>query len=183
MEWSKKVLLGTIGYHNLSNHSIGPILCDQMRTLDWSGHISIEEMNWGPIAIIQWFQALETPFDRVILFSAIHRKERDVGDVTIFKWRGGTPEPKDIQARIGDAVTGVISPENLLIIGEHFGIWPAETFLVDVEPGSEKAGPTLSTEVAERVIEYFDLLRKLCLQGEESDEKFAILYGDQMPIE
>ncbi len=182
MEWNKRILIGTIGYHNLSNHSVAPFLFEKIKALPWAQHVTVEEFNWGPIAIVQWFQALEQSFDRVILFTAISREERQIGELTIFKWGGRTPSPEEIQARIGDAVTGVISPENLLVIGEHFGIWPKELYLVDVEPGPEKAGPELTTEVGERVMEYFDTLHKVCQFGEQSDEKFAILYGDQMPV-
>lgn len=183
MEWSKRTLLGTIGYQNLSNHSIGPMLLEELQAKDWAKHITIEEMNWGPIAIVQWFQSLDKPFDRVVLFTAIERAKREIGDVSIFRWGGRTPNDKGIQACIGDAVTGVISPENLLIIGEHFKIWPEEVFIVDVEPGPEKAGTTLTTEVGERVVEYMDTLEIVCREGWQSDENFAILYGDQISVE
>jgi hypothetical protein len=32
--WNKKTLVGTIGYHNLSNHSIAPMLIEQIRALE-----------------------------------------------------------------------------------------------------------------------------------------------------
>ena len=180
MELNKRTLLGTIGYHNLSNHSIGPLLLEEIRKLEWAKNITVEEMNWGPIAIIQWFQTLLNPFERVVLFTAIKREGRAIGDVSVFRWGGKTPGDKDIQARIGDAVTGIISPENLLIIGEYFKIWPEEVYLVDVEPGPEIAGPTLTIEVGDRVIEYFTILKTVCLEGWQSDKNFTILCGDQM---
>jgi hypothetical protein len=181
--WSKRTLLGTIGYQNLSNHSIGPILLEEIRSKDWANHITLEEMNWGPIAIVQWFQSLDKPFDRVVLFTAIERAKREIGDVTIFRWGGKTPSDKRIQACIGDAVTGVISPENLLIIGEHFKIWPEEVYIVDVEPGPENAGTTLSVEVGERVVEYLEILEIVCREGWQSEKNFAILYGDQISVQ
>lgn len=180
MEWSKRTVLGTVGYQLLSNHSIASILTETIRARDWAKHITLEEMNWGPIAIVQWFQSLETPFDRVVLFTAIERKKRKIGDVTIFRWGGRTPSDKGIQACIGDAATGVISVENLLIIGEYFKIWPEEVYIVDVEPGPENAGITLSTEVSERVLEYLDILEIVCREGWQSEDNFAVLYGDQL---
>ena len=63
----KKILVGTIGYHNLGNHSLGPASLPMLQTLSWPEGVEVEEMNWGPIAIVQKFQALQTTYHRVIL--------------------------------------------------------------------------------------------------------------------
>ena len=180
MDWNKRTVLGTIGYHNLSNHSIAPLLHEKIKQLEWAKHISVEEMNWGPIAIVQWFQSLEIPFERVVLFTAIQRPKRKIGDVTIFKWGGKTPNEREIQARIGDAVTGVISPENLLIIGEYFKIWPQEVYMIDVEPGPEKAGETLTPKVGEKVMDYLKTLEIVCQHGCTNNDNFVTLQGDKI---
>ena len=180
VDWNKKTVLGTIGYHNLSNHSIAPLLIEKIKQLEWAKNVTVEEMNWGPIAIVQWFQTLEIPFERVVLFTAIQRPKRKIGDITIFKWGGGIPDDKEVQARVGDAVTGVISPENLLIIGEYFKIWPKEVYLVDVEPGREKAGETLTTKVGEKVMDYLKILELVCKNGCQVDKNCVILQGDKI---
>ncbi len=177
MGWNKKTLLGTIGYHNLANHSIAPMLIENIRALDWAGNIAVEEMNWGPIAIVQWFQSLEVPFERVVLFTAIERPHRNIGDITVFRWGGGLPDDRTVQACVGDAATGVISPVSLLIIGEYFKIWPEEVYIADVEPGPERPGPFLTPEVGEKVIGYFDLLEKICRDGYQCND---FLYGDKI---
>ena len=38
-------------------------------------------------------------------------------------------------ARIAEAVMGVVSLENLVVIGEHFKIWPDDVRVVEIEPG------------------------------------------------
>ena len=121
------ILIGTVGYHLLRNHSVGPILLPQLNKKTWNDKVAIEEMNWGPIAIVQYFQTLEISFDRVIFLVALERLERKIGDITVYQWLGQLPDEKQIQACIGDAATGVISIENLLVIGEFFKIWPKES--------------------------------------------------------
>ncbi len=158
---NKNVLIGTVGYHLLSNHSVGPILLPQIRSIPWDGSVTVEEMNWGPIAIVQYFQTLKKPFDRVIFLVAIERPERNIGDISVFQWMGHLPFEKQIQACIGDAATGVISIENLLVIGEHFKIWPEEVFLVDVEPGAEQSGEHLTAEVDAKIPEILRILKDL----------------------
>ena len=158
---NKNVLIGTVGYHLLCNHSVGPMLLPQLQSISWNGSVTVEEMNWGPIAIVQYFQTLEKPFDKVIFLVAIERPERKIGDISVFQWMGHLPSEKQIQACVGDAATGVISVENLLVIGEHFKIWPKEVFLVDVEPGAEQAGEHLTAEVDAKIPEILRILGEL----------------------
>jgi hypothetical protein len=176
----KKVFIGTVGYHNLCNHSIGPALLPQLQKMTWAPGVDIEELNWGPIAIVQKFQSFPTPYDRVILISAIERPGREIGDITVFQWQGKLPDEELIQRCIGDAVTGVISVENLLIIGEHFKIWTGETLLVDVEPGPEQVGEDFTEEVQHVIPDLILTLQHLSTADKAELIKFKPLYGDSL---
>lgn len=176
----KKILIGTIGYHNLGNHSFGPVLLPQLQKLEWPETVELEEMNWGPIAIVQKFQSLPVAYDRVILLAAIERPGRHVGEITNFQWKGALPDPEMIQACIGDAVTGVISVENLLIIGEHFKIWPEQTFIVDMEPGPEIAGVEFTDAFQLAIPAVIHNIQQLCIANPADSIKFKELYGDNL---
>lgn len=165
MESNKRIFVGTVGYHVLRNHSVGPILLPQLKQINWPSGVDVDELNWGPIAVVQHFQALAQPYDRVIILTAVRREGRQVGDISVFRWEGGLPGEEQIQACVGDAATGVISIDNLLVIGEYFKIWPEELFVVDVEPGPEQAGEELSPEVAEKVPEIFRFIQLLAKEG------------------
>ncbi|MEO7905709.1 MAG: hypothetical protein ABIT06_01935 [Saprospiraceae bacterium] len=176
----KKIFIGTVGYHNLRNHSIGPAILPQLQEMHWPPGVDIEELNWGPIAIVQKFQSHPVIYDRVILISAIERLGRKQGEITLFQWHGGLPDPELIQRCIGDAVTGVISVENLLIIGEHFKIWTGETILVDIEPGPEEAGETFTPEVQSIIPELIMVLQNLASIDSLELTNFKALYGDTL---
>lgn len=163
---NKKVLIGIIGYHNLRNHSVGPIIQPQLEELEWPEVVDIKEMNWGPIAITQEFESMGVPYSKVVFLCALERPGREVGEITCFKWNGLLPSEKQIQACIGDAVTGVVSIENLLIIGEHFDIWPQEVYVVDVEPGPEQSGPHLTPKMEAQIPAVVDSVRTLSLENE-----------------
>jgi len=177
---SGKVFIGTVGYHNLSNHSIGPALLPQLQKMQWREGVDIDELNWGPIAIVQKFQSLPTHYDRVILLAAIERPGRNIGDITVFQWMGKLPDEELIQRCIGDAVTGVISVENLLIIGEHFKIWTGETFVVDVEPGPEQAGENFTEEMQQAIPDLILTLQHLSDADNKELINFKALYGDTL---
>ncbi len=176
----KKIFIGTVGYHNLRNHSIGPALLPQLQKMQWPEGVELDELNWGPIAIVQRFQSLPTPYDRVILIAAIERPERKIGNITVFKWMGKLPDQELIQRCIGDAVTGVISVENLLIIGEFFKIWQGETFVVDVEPGPEEAGEDFTEEMQQAIPDLILTLQHLSNANSIQITNFKPLYGDTL---
>lgn len=176
----KKTFIGTVGYHNLRNHSIGPALLPQLQKMQWPVGVDVDELNWGPIAIVQKFQALPAPYHRVILIAAIERPERKIGNITVYKWMGNLPNEELIQRCIGDAVTGVISVENLLIIGEHFKIWTGETFVVDVEPGPEEAGEDFTEEMLRAIPDLMATLQHLCNADSTKIINFKPLFGDTL---
>ena len=142
----RRVLVGTVGYHLLRDYSIGPHLLPRLRALDWPLGVEVDELNWGPIAVVQQFETLPQPYDRVVILVATD-SGREPGTITVQRWCGGLPSIAAIQDRVAEAVTGTISVHNLLIIGEYFRIWPSEVFLIDVQPGIEEAGETFTPEV------------------------------------
>lgn len=180
MELNKRTLIGTVGYQLLRNHSVGPILLPEIIALPLPSNVVVEEMNWGPIAIVQYFQTLPIHFERVVFLVAIERKGRKIGDIDIFHWKGELPSETQIQACIGDAATGVISVENLLVIGEFFKIWPKEVYLLDVEPGREIAGEHLSKKVMLKVPEILQTLQNLAKRGLENQNSVGILKGNEL---
>lgn len=180
MVLNKRVLVGTIGYQLLGNHSVGPNLLPEIKQMGWPEGVTVEEMNWGPIAIVQYFEALEKSFDRVVFLVAIERPNRMVGEIEVFKWMGGLPSEKQIQACIGDAATGVISVENLLVIGEFFKIWPSKVFLVDVEPGPEKAGEFLTQDVQNKVPEILRILEEVSINEDKAIDNIELLNGNSL---
>ena len=157
---ARRVLIGTVGYHLLRDYSIGPNLLPQLHAMEWPNGVVIDEMNWGPVAIVQQFETLPEPYDRVIILTATDLG-KPPGAITLRLWRGGLPTVEQIQDRVSEAVTGTISAENLMIIGEHFKIWPKETLLCDVQPGPEEAGETFTPEVEAVVPQVLETLQQL----------------------
>ncbi len=143
MSEAKRVFIGGVGYTNLRDLSIGPVMVPELQRLEWPAGVEIDDLSpGGPIAAVHRFR--ETPpYDRVVLVGAVGRG-RQPGQVYRYCWDGSLPDREEIQMRITEAVTGVISLDNLLIIGGHFGIWPPDVVVVEVEPRDEDWGPEFS---------------------------------------
>jgi hypothetical protein len=128
-----RTIIGIVGYYGfVRGYPLGPELMERLRALPSLDDVEIREMNWGPVAIVQDFQAqAETP-ERVVLVGALDRGLA-VGTVTCRRWAGGALDPAAVQQRMFEAVTGVISLDNLLVIGTQFSVWPDETFTVELQ--------------------------------------------------
>lgn len=143
-----KIAIGLVGYyHFVRGYPIGPELSERLKKLDGDDFtVDVKDMNWGPIAIVQDFQASTFNYDRVILISAVDRG-LSPGSVTCRHWQGGKLDTLAVQDRVFEAVTGIISIDNLLIIGEHFGIWPKELITIEVQLSETAFGDLVLSEL------------------------------------
>lgn len=130
--------------------------------MTWPEGVLVEEMNWGPIAIIQRLESEREPFQRIVFLSALE-SDRPEGTLTLYRWCGGLPSLEAIQARVAEAVTGVINLANLLILGEYYRVWPEQVFIVDLAPGPESPGGYLRPAARQRVPEVLESVKDLAL--------------------
>lgn len=143
-----RVAIGLVGYYQfVRGYPLGPELKERLETVAWpEGAVAIKEMNWGPIAIVQDFQANPVVYDRIVLVGAVDRG-LETGTVTCRQWVGGKLDVMAVQDRVFEAVTGIISLDNLLVIGEHFGIWPRELIVIEVQLPDNSIGNLILDEL------------------------------------
>lgn len=156
------VLVSGIGYSNLGDMSFGRVLLSTLVEMDWPPHVHVEDLNYGPIMIYQMLEASAIKYGKVVLVAAAKR-EREPGTLEIYRWNGRLPEEAEIQARIEEAITGVIDLDNLLIVCKHFGVLPDDVTIVEVEPQTEEWGLDFSPVVAAKVNEAINAVRDQAL--------------------
>ncbi len=158
------VLVSGIGYSNLRDMSFGRVLLNDLAAMEWPPHVRVEDLNFGPIMILQWLEESPVKYERLVLVNAA-RRGRAPGTLEVYRWHGQLPDEAEIQARVEEAVTGVIDMENMLIICQHFGELPREVTIIEVEPLNESWGPEFSPPVAARVEEALDIVRREATKG------------------
>ncbi len=154
------LLIAGVGYSHLRDLSFGTEMVERLQAMEWPNDVRIEDFGYGPIAILHWFE--ETPgqrFERAIFVGAMERN-REPGTLATYDWIPHALDPDDVQARIREAVTGVISLENLLIIAQHFDILPRRTTVVEIEPPDKEFGLSLSPLGEERMTEVIAWIRR-----------------------
>ncbi len=153
------ILVAGVGYQHLSDLSFGSVMVERMKTMEWPEEVQIEDFGWGPISILHWFE--ESPgrkFGRAIFAGAVERG-REPGQLYTYAWLADKPDPEVVQERISEALTGVISLENLLIIAHHFEALPADTSVIELEPVEQEWGSELSEAGRQRLEEALAWIR------------------------
>jgi hypothetical protein len=85
-----------------------------------------------------------------VLVGSVERG-RPPGAVTAYRWDGQLPPRDEIQERVSEAVTGVISLENTLIVCGALGGLPDEVRVVEVEPKDQGWGEGFSRTIERRL--------------------------------
>ncbi len=150
MNEAVRVLVGGVGYRNLRDHSLGPWFTDEFAWRSGDG-VEIEDVSYHPVGLSQNLTDRK-PYDRVVLVGAVARG-RPPGTVQAYRWSGELPPPEEIQARVAEAVTGVISLDNVLTVVGAFGGFPDDVRVVEVEPADEGWGEGFSPQVTARLEE------------------------------
>ena len=141
-----RTLIGGVGYSYLRDGSLGPLVVADLARQPWPDGVLVEDLSYGPIAVMQRLQDADPPFDRLVLVAAV-RRGRPPGMVTAYRWDRRLPDPEEIQARVAEAVTGVISLDNVLVVVGFFNALPDDVSVVEVEPLDEGWGDGLSDVV------------------------------------
>jgi Ni,Fe-hydrogenase maturation factor len=91
-----------------------------------------------------------SPYERIIFVAGVKRN-RPPGTLHCYRWEHQLPSVDDIQARVAEALMGVISLENLLVIATYFGKLPRDVVVIEVEALDDTWGEGL-TPVVEAVL-------------------------------
>lgn len=159
-----RTLLGSVGYWFLRDGSLGPVVVGEIGAGPWPPHVSVEDLSYGPIAVVQRLQEARPPFGRLVLVAAVARGRRP-GTVTAYRWDGALPPESEIQARVAEAVTGVISLDNLLVVAGFLEALPPEVLVIEVEPEDEGWGEGFSAPVEAARAPVVSAIRALALGG------------------
>lgn len=159
-----RILVGGVGHFNLSDFSAGPELSQRLEAQPWPAHVVVEDLSYGPVSICHRLREEQPGFDRWLLTGAVQRG-RAPGTVTAYRWDGVQPETDAIQARVAEAVTGVVGLDNLVIVAAGLGAAPPETLIVEIEPLTEAFGDEFSAPVASALQQAMKVIRGIVLEG------------------
>lgn len=142
---TRRILVAGVGYGNLRDLSVGPLLVERWRGQAWPPAVELEDLSFGAVAVLHWFQA-NPPFSAAIFVAAAPRGGCP-GSVHRYTWDGPRATADEVQQRVAEAVTGIISLDTLLTVVGYFGGLPPTVIVVEVEPRDRAWGTALSPVV------------------------------------
>ncbi len=145
-----RVLIGGVGYRYLRDGAVGIYITDRLAAAATNG-LEIEDLGYHPVGFTQNLQDRPV-YDRIVLVGAVARG-REPGTVTSYRWDHVLPSKQEIQERVSESVTGVISLDNLLIVTEAFGAFPEDVRVVEIEPADEGWGDGFSPVIEDKLEE------------------------------
>lgn len=130
MATHSRTLIAGVGYSNLRDCSVGPVLATRLAQRDWPASVEVEDYGFGAIDALHKLRA--AGYDRAVFYGSMDRGDPP-GTIRRYRFAGGH-EPAVVQERVAEAAQAIISLENTLIIAGHFGALPEETLVFEVEP-------------------------------------------------
>jgi hypothetical protein len=153
--------VGSVGYFNLSDLSAGPLVVEGLQDEGVPDDVSLFDLSYGgPIATVHRLNESEPPFDRLVLVGAVDRGARKVG-YRWYRWAGKLPPADEVQARIAEAVTGVLDLDSFPIIAQQFDALPPDVRIVEIQALATEAGLEPSPELRALLPELRRLVRRL----------------------
>ncbi len=140
--------------------SFGQVLLPFLGKQNWTEGFDLENLSFGAIAVLQWFQDHPGKYDRVIFVSAAEREGRKPGTLDVYKWDFAPLNEEVVQECVGESVTGIISLDNLMQILQYFEVLPPEVFVLDLEPVDSEIGFECSPEITERFDEFTEIIKE-----------------------
>lgn len=155
-------LISGVGYHDLRDYSVGPWVARTLAADGWPPEIAVENHSYNPVAVVHRLQEEEPRFERWIVAGSA-RRGREPGSSVLYRWDGELPGDEEVQARVAEAVTGVVDLDNLLIVAAAFEAAPPVVVVAEVEPEVEAFGREFTPAVRAGGEELVRRVRRLAL--------------------
>jgi hypothetical protein len=150
------VLVGGVSELFQSDLDLGRLAVERLQTEQLGAGVLVEELHYGAVAVAQRLEELRP--GALVLVSAV-RRDRPPG--TVERRRLDPPEqtPAEVQAAVGDAVTGYVHPDLVVEVAAALGALPPRTVAVEVEPEVTGSGDGLSASATAGLEVALELVR------------------------
>ena len=119
--------------------------------------IVVEDLSYGAVAVAQRIEELRP---ELLVLVGAKRRGRAPGTVERREIAGLPRAVEEIQAAIGDAITGYLDLDLVLEVAHGLGVLPARTVTIEVEPESIEPSEHLTPAAEAALAEALELVRR-----------------------
>ncbi len=150
------VFVGGVSELYQSDLDLGRLAIERLQGEGQGGDVLLEEVHYGAVAVAQRLEDVRP--DTLVLIGAV-RRDRPPGAVQ--RRRVDPPEltPAQLQAAVGDAVTGYVHLDLIIDVATGLDVLPPRTVAVEVEPEKTGYGEGLSPSAQAGLDVALDLVR------------------------
>jgi len=135
------ILVGGVSELYQNDLDLGRLAVERLQTEDLGPGVLVEELHYGAVAVAQRLEDLLPAV--LVLISAVVRG-RPPGTVERRRLERPVLTAADVQAAVGDAVTGYVHPDLVVDIAAALGFLPVRAIAVEVEPERTGSGEGLT---------------------------------------
>lgn len=150
------VLVGGVSELFQSDLDLGRLAVERLHDEALGPDILVEELYYGAVAVAQRLEDVRP--ELLVLVSAV-RRDRPAGTVERRLLEPPRLSPAELQAAVGDAVTGYVHLDLIVDVAAGFGVLPPRTVAVEVEPEKTTSGEGLSASARAGLEVALDLVR------------------------
>lgn len=151
-------LVGGVGLPWLRDLDFGTQFVRRMETLEWPEGVVVEDLSYAAHRVLHRMQELLP--DRVVLVGAMPRDVDPPGTVRRYVLDPTPPPDEEVHERLGEAVGGIIDLDHTLAVVRYWKGFPADTVVIEVEPGDRSFGLGFSDAVEASVEEVLARVRE-----------------------
>jgi hypothetical protein len=168
------IFVGGVSELFQSDLDLGRLAIERLQEETWAADVAVEELHYGAVAVAQRLEEVRP--EVLVLISAV-RRDRPAGMVERRRIDPPHISPEDLQAAVGDAVTGYVHVDLIIDVAAGFGVLPRRTVSVEVEPEITSSGEGLSDSARLGLDVALDLAR-----AEVRRSALIALAGDLRPL-
>ena len=139
------ILVGGIGLPWLRDLDFGTQWIERVKNEAWPDGVLLEDLSYGAHRVLHRLQELE--LSRVILVGCMPRDIDPPGTIRQYPLDLTPPPVEEVHERLTEAVMGIIDLDHTLAVVRHWGAFPADTVVVEVEPEDKAFGLGFSDSV------------------------------------
>lgn len=135
------IFVGGVSELYQSDLDLGRLAIERLQGESWGAETVIEELHYGAVAVAQRLEEVRP--DALVLISAV-RRDRRIGTVERCRITPPDLSTAELQAAVGDAVTGYVHVDLIIDVATGLGFLPSRTVSIEVEPETTSSGEGLS---------------------------------------
>lgn len=169
-----RALVGGLGMPGLRDLDFGRQLVGYLQHLDWPDAVVVEDLSCSAHLVLDRLKELCPA--KVILMGTAARGIDPPGTVRRYRLDLRPPPPDEVHQGLVDTLGGMTGLDHTLAVVRHWGGFPVDTIVIEVEPLDCSFGPGFSEELGQCIEPILAMTREeLGLRSEGADHAPGLL--------